>query len=274
MCPTHKHLTPVLPPLLHLLLISLSSRSRLQYLAYRVRYLCEGHPHQLSILVRDVPLSHQDSLPFLAKFNEMYDDVIRTNVVMKLDKLSALVKKREKVRNDLEHVRVKIAKLKPGKKRPTTKAGGKCGIGGKKVDKEEYLTSQLADLNTKYNDMLGKKLSNPKWNAGGFVTFRSLASAACAQQVRPSHNCWIVVDRCCFNATLINQSIHCGKPSTWEVLPVCASSNSRKSGRRQSKRFVSDPPPPPLLTFVLSSFPPCPFLLVLCFALLSFPFRS
>ncbi|KAI3992746.1 hypothetical protein MKX01_021707 [Papaver californicum] len=157
---------------------------RLHFLATEQR-----RPDQFTVLVRNVPPDPDESVSELVEHFFLVnhpDSYLTHQVVFNGNKLSALVKKKEKAQNWLDYNQLRYSRNQS--KRPTTKTGF-LGLWGDRLDSIDYYTSEVDKLSKEVEAEKQKMTKNPKYiMPAAFVSFKSRWAAAVCAQTQQTRN--------------------------------------------------------------------------------------
>ncbi|KAI3849053.1 hypothetical protein MKX03_011496 [Papaver bracteatum] len=157
---------------------------RLHFLATEQR-----RPDQFTVLVRNVPPDPDESVSELVEHFFLVnhpDSYLTHQVVFNGNKLSALVKKKEKAQNWLDYNQLRYSRNQS--KRPTTKTGF-LGLWGDRLDSIDYYTSEVDKLSKEIEAEKQKMTKNPKYiMPAAFVSFKSRWAAAVCAQTQQTRN--------------------------------------------------------------------------------------
>ncbi|RZC50675.1 hypothetical protein C5167_019097, partial [Papaver somniferum] len=157
----------------------------------RLHFLAtEQHrPDQFTVLVRNVPSDPDESVSELVDHFFLVnhpDSYLTHQVVFNGNKLSALVKKKEKAQNWLDYNQLRYSHNQS--KRPTTKTGF-LGLWGDRLDSIDYYTSEVDKLSKEIEAEKQKMTKNPKYiMPAAFVSFKSRWAAAVCAQTQQTRN--------------------------------------------------------------------------------------
>ncbi|KAG6722229.1 hypothetical protein I3842_03G150400 [Carya illinoinensis] len=157
----------------------------------RLHFLASEHrrPDQFTVMVRNVPPDPDESVDelvehfFLVNHPEHY---LTYQVVYNANRLSNLVKEKEKLQNWLDYYQLKYSRNQS--MRPSSKTGF-LGLCGERVDAIDFYTSKIENLSEEIASERENIISSPKSvMPAAFVSFKTRWGAAVCAQTQQSRN--------------------------------------------------------------------------------------